>query len=406
MLLMCLTMLMSMITPVAFAQDADADADAEGTPTTQQPAASIQMLIRADGQSDGERLTVEAEPGDKKTLKIFLGNMGTEPLSVVTFTSDINSKVNGGLSMNPEGSDQHEPTTWIDYPTETYDLEPETEVSREFELSVPDDAVPGEHVIPIAIETVDAIPVAEGSGLMQKIRKIMVLYVVVPGDANPGFSLGDPTIEYISTGPAIQVPIVNTGQTSLRLTGQLILKDSSGVSVIDESIVMSTFYPGHETIVQYRLRAALPPGEYSLSLDLVDAVNGVENGFKDRPVTMPEPPSTEVVPLEFGNVLVVPNDDPIQFAGVVVEVVNNAQVIRGARLTLIVNKDGELLEEFVIADNVTLEQGVTTISQRYLPITGWESGVYAFSLKLESVDPSSGSTNLLLTSDTVSTIEV
>jgi len=400
MLLVCL--LLAGMAPLAVrAQDG-----AEATPGQGQSAAPVQIILRPDGKLDGERLEVEAKPGKEQTLKIFIGNVGSEPLAVFTYTADIRTKVNGGMAIGAEGSELHEPTTWIDYPTEYYDIDPGKEIEREFPLTVPKETAPGQYVIPLAVETVDSFAVPGNDQIRQKIRKIIPIYVTVPGDFQAGFEFGDPAIEYLSNGVAVRVPITNTGQSTLRLVGTMVMKDSTGVTVLEDQIVMGAFYGLQETTVQSRLAAPLPPGEYLLSLELKDEVSGVANKFEDRPVTMPEAPSNEVTPLAFGNVLIAPNADPIQFASVLVEIVNNASTIRSARLTLIVNKDGKLLEEFVLADNVTLDQGTTTISQRYLPLTGWESGSYTFSLRLETVDPATGGTSLLLTGENVATIDV
>lgn len=398
-------MLATMVMPGQIASAQDTEEESESAE------AAIQMVVRADGQGDGERLVVEAEPGDQTSFRIYLGNTGEETLSVVTFTADASTGTNGGLLLADEGSDRVGPSSWIDYSTEVYDLEAGTEVGRDVPLTVPDDVGPGEYVIPIAIETVDAIPIGTSGLLEQKLRKVMVVFVVVPGDVQPGFEFGEPTIEYVQAGTrqilAIRVPLVNTDQTTLRLYGQLRLEDQGGSAVLESPIVLGVVLGRHETFIQYGIVAPLSPGSYALSLELTDDVSGVVNGFEDAEVTVPDAPADQVVPLAFGAAGVVPNAEPIQFAAAGAEIVNNGSVIRASRLTLVVMKDGELLEEFVLADNLSLAQGVTTVAQRYFPITGWEPGVYTFSFRLESVDSGTGAViSLLLTLDNVSTIEV
>jgi hypothetical protein len=169
---------------------------------------------------------------------------------------------------------------------------------------------------------------------------------------------------------------------------------------------MGAIYGKHDTVLQHVIGAPLSPGIYTLSLELKDDVSGVSNGFEESEVTVPEAPTDQVVPLAFGGIIIASNADPIQFAGAVVEIINNGQVLRSARLVMIVELDGVLLEEFNLAENLTLEQGVTTVAQRYLPLTGWEPGTYTFSLRLETVDSSSGAASVLLTQEDVATIEV
>jgi hypothetical protein len=400
---MVLVLVTGAISPMtAFAQDDEGDDDAEG----RQPSSGVAFTVRGDGQGDGERIVVRIEPGQGSDILVFVGNLGEAPLSLFSFTADIGTKLNGGLELAAEGSEQHEPTTWIDFPTYYFEVEPQTEVGREARIQVPDGAEPGEYVIPIAVETVDSYAVPGAPNLLQKVRKVLAVYVVVPGEVQPGFELGEPRIEFRNQRPAVLVPLTNTGRTSLRISGQMVLKDQSGVTVLDTGILMGTVYSLHETSVFQQLPAALPPGEYRLTLQLTDAVSEFSANLDDVPVTMPEPESNEVVPLAFGQVLIVPNADPIQFVAVGAEIVNNDQPIRLARLVLIVEKDGELLEEFTIAENLTIDRGVTTVAQRYLPLTGWEPGTYTFSLRLETVDSSSGAASVLLTGEDVATIEV
>jgi hypothetical protein len=394
-------------TVVLLGQTASAQDTEDETDSAQ---AAIQMVVRADGQGDGERLVVEAEPGEQTSFRIYVGNRGEEALSVMTFTADISTQTNGGLQIGEEGSDRLGTSAWIDYPTEVYDLEPGAEVGREVSLTVPDDLGPGEYVIPIAVETVDAFPVAGSELLLQKIRKVLVVYVVLPGDPQPGFDVNEPIVEYVQTGTrqllAVRVPIVNTGQTTIRLFGELRLNDSTGVTVANTSIVMGAIYGMHDTYLQYVIGAPLPPGIYTLSLELTDDVSGVSNGLEESEVTVPEAPPDQVIPLAFGGIIIAPNADPIQFAGAAVEIINNGQVLRSVRLVMVVELDGVLLEEFNLAENLTINQGITTIAQRYLPLTGWESGTYTFSLRLESVDSSSGAASVLLTAEDAATIEV
>lgn len=368
--------------------------------------AQVQMSVRGDGQTDGARIVAEITPGESKDVTIWIGNYGAENLPVVAFTSDISTKINGGLDMDDEGSEQHPPTTWVDFPTQEYDIAPQKEMSRTFTVSVPADAAPGEYVVPLAVETINSYEVPGAGQIRQKIRKVLTLYIVVPGDYKAAFSLGEPTVEFVTGGAAIQVPIDNEAQTTIRLAGEIVVKDDGGGTVVDAPINLAAIYGMDDTSLLYRLESLPPPGDYLISVTLTDGVSGVSASFENKTLVVPEPPSNEVVPLAFGNIAIGPNAEPIQYAGVIVEMINNGEVIRSTRLTLIVTKDGQPLEAFVLADNFTLNQGTTTATQRYLPLNGWESGSYGFSLKLESVDPSTGGTTLLLSQNDVATIKV
>lgn len=383
-----------------------ASTPASGTPAAE-AGAQVQIVLRPDGGSDSERMEVDIDAGQTRDLALYIGNMGLESLTVFTFTADISTRVNGGLNMGDEGSEQHEPTTWIEYPTEEYVIDPGMEVRRDFQLTVPEGVAPGEYVIPIAVETLDSFEIPGTSQIRQKVRKIMAVYVIVAGEKASGFEFGDPFAEYLDPRTlALQVPMTNTGNTTLRLQGQVTVTDQSGGVLIDREMPLGAFYRGDETLLRLPLPPGLPEGEYFLTLSFADSLSGVSGGFEGRGFVVPEAPDGAVEPYGFENASVAANADPIQFANVAVDVANNVDVLRNGRLMLVVEKDGQALEEFPLAENLTLNQGTTTISQRYLPVTGWESGQYSFSLRLESVDSETGMVQVLLTQDDVATIEV
>lgn len=339
-------------------------------------------------------------------MAIYVGNAGTEPLRLLTYTSNVNTRVNGGLQMEQEGVELREPATWMNFPTEELSIEPGLEVRRDFTVTVPEGTSPGEYVMPIAAETVDAFAVPNAPALQQKIRKIIAVYIVVPGETVASFELGVPEVAYVSNFMAIQVPAVNTGDVTLRLSGKMTISDHSGGILVEDTIRMGVFYRGHETFVRTTLvGGGLPPGEYLVSLELKDDMNGASAAIENLPVTVTEEAVNEQAPLEFQNVLILPNAEPIQFASVAVDIVNAREPVRSARLIMVVEKDGTPVEDFIVADNMTLQQGVTTVTQRYLPLSGWESGTYSFSLRLETTG-SDGSVQVLLTSEDVATIEV
>ena len=369
--------------------------------------AEVQMVLRPDGGGDGERLEVEIAAGDSAELTVYVGNLGNEQLGVRTYVADLQTKVNGGLEMLPEDSEKHEPTTWAEFNAQTFEIESGQEYAKTFTVSVPPGTESGQYVIPIAAQTVDSFVIEGSANFRQIIRKVIPVYVTVPGEMGTSFTFGEPEFYASSSLPALDIPITNTGDTVLRLSGSFTLKDASGGVLLEAPIQMAAFYRGHETVVSVGLSRLLPEGEYLVTIDLTDAASGVSNGFEDKPFTMPNIEDA-LAPQElvFENVAIEANAEPIQFASIAVDIANAGSAYPQARLTLGVSHDGEPVEDFVLSDGFTVPQGTVAVQQRYLPVTGWETGTYTFSLKLEAIDPSSGATSLLLESDDVATIEV
>ncbi|HLU35460.1 MAG TPA: hypothetical protein VKZ61_06795 [Thermomicrobiales bacterium] len=92
-----------------------------------------------------------------------------------------------------------------------------------------------------------------------------------------------------------------------------------------------------------------------------------------------------------------PAADDVQFAAVSVTVTNRDAPIDGVRVLLNVQRDGEAVEDFVLASSVTLQPGETVIEQRYIPLEGWTPGEWTFAVTLESQNPQTSAEATLAT---------
>lgn len=397
----CLLLMTTLNGSVAFAQD-------QATPPAQESATSETLFsVRPEGGSDGDRFEVELAPGATASLTVLLANAGTIPMELHSFTSDVKTAANGGLTMEQEDTELHAPTTWMQFPSETVALTPGQEVAREFTITVPEGTAPGQYVNAIAVQTVDDYAIEGSSNFRQRVRKVLAVYITVPGDLQGDFTLGQPEVEYRVRGPVILVPLQNTGNVRLRPHGEVTVNDPTGVELMKAPVAMGSVFGGHNTVVEVRMNAMLPPGEYLLSASLVDDESGATSTLDNIAFQMPEPEVEAAAnPIAVQSMTVTPNASPIQFADVALEIANGDAIVPSSRLTVSVFRNGELVEDFVLADSLVLNPGITTVQQRYIPITGFESGTYTFAIKLESVDSNSGVATVLLNVDNVATLEV
>ncbi len=98
--------------------------------------------------------------------------------------------------------------------------------------------------------------------------------------------------------------------------------------------------------------------------------------------------------------------DKIQFLNVSASIGNSGEPVANARLIFHVTRDGQLVEDFPLAASLSLANGSTDVRQRYIPATGWEPGVYATALTLESVDPTNGVATVIEHLDLPETVAV
>lgn len=366
-----------------------------GTPA---PATGPLFVFRPKDDVDGAFFTVEAEAGTSHTLTAVLGNVGQEPLSLETYAGDAFTLVNGGFGVREKDEPRDDVSTWFDYETETYDFAPGEGVERSFTVSVPEGTPPGQYIAGIVLQTAEPVEIEGSSMFNQVVRKSVAVFITVPGEMTPSFAFGTPEIQTNVAGQRIVVPVSNTGNVLVKPAGELVLTDASGTAAFRQPFAMGSVYAGMETTLEVALPPTLPEGTYSVSATVSDPETGARATVPATELTL----SREIVaeaPLEITAATVTPMPDAgnIQFATVAVTVENRELPVEGVRVVLEVARDGEPVEDFVLASSVTLQQGETVIEQRYLPLEGWSDGEWTFTVTLESIDPQTSAEAVLLT---------
>lgn len=388
----------------ALAQTASPDA-ASGTPTSSR---QISFSLNPTGQPDGSFFQLSLKPGETKRLSVQFANQYDQTLALRSFVSDTFTLTNGGLGVSDEGKSTHAPTTWIEYPADTYKLKPNEGREIAFTVSVPADAKPGNYVAALVLQTADTVPV-EGTALFdQIIRKAIAVDITVPGKSDPRFEIGGATYAAGPNAPSLSIDITNTGNVRLRPKGAFSVKDASGTVVLSADVTMGSVYAGTATQLQFVLQQPLPEGSYAIELNLEDVETKARASVSDLTFSASAPATPIQTTIQFSNLAVAPGPDAKapQFANVAGTIVNGGAPISNARLTIHALKDGKEVESFPLIPSLSLAQGETPIQQRYIPGMGFTKGTWSFLLTLESVDPSSGAATLLLTQEIEQTIVV
>lgn len=256
---------------------------------------------------------------------------------------------------------------------------------------MPPDATPGDYVAALVAQTAAPLPMQGTEMFRQIIRSAMRVTIQVPGPEQPAFSLGEPAVTEEGTSRSLDIPIMNTGNMTLKPAGELVIVTASGDESARSSIEMGSVFASDDTMIRVPIPAQFPYGEYLASLDLTDEATGASASVKDARFTIAEPEAPAAFAVDEASVT--PHGDPVQFADVSATMVNNGSGIPTANVTLIVMRDGEEVERYPLAEGKALPQGSTGVSQRYLPIDGWESGTWTFALEVSAV---SGETETVL----------
>ena len=366
---------------------------------TATPAADAgpQFVLRPIDGQDGGYFTVEAKPGTTTELVAVLGNAGTEPIDLRTFSSDAVVLVNGGFGVKEEEEERTGPTTWIDWPAETFTFEPGQGIERSFTVTVPEDAEPGQYIAGISLQTAEPIAIEGSTMFNQIIRKAVAVFIIVEGETTTLYELGEPQILTSTGGSRLEVPVVNTGDVLVKPMGTVTLTNADGDEVFSADVAMGSVYARMDTVLAIPLDNSLAGQEYELSLELVDEASGVTATVGPQQILF-SGDIPEEAPVQISQAAVVPMpdaNDPV-YANVDLTIANTGDAISNANVMLHVYSDGELVEDFALGTNMNLANGDTQISQRYIPAEGFSSGEWTFSISIESMTAQTNATTVVV----------
>lgn len=373
-------------------------------PATPPIDAGPSFVIRPIDGADGEYFTLEAEASTTTELTVVLGNADDEPLKLLSYVNDAIPMTNGGFAIADPEVPATGPATWIDYPSEIYEFAPQEGVERTFTVTIPDDARPGQYIAGISLQTAEPLAV-EGSDLFnQIIRKTVAVFIVVPGEQSPAYDLGEPEIVPGAHRAQIMIPVDNTGNVLVKPQGELILRNQAGDTVLTAPIAMGSVYAGTTAPLSVSVPSSVPVGDYTLSISLTDEQTGTTASITESTITIAEAKEDNPITMS-GTVTLAPDASNPAFAEVSAQITNTGETVDGVEVVLDVFLDGQIVESYPIVPSLSLSQNIVTdVSQRYVPVTGWEPGLWSFVLRVNIVD--SGTAVTVATVDTIPAIMV
>jgi hypothetical protein len=247
----------------------------------------IRLSLEPDG-APGTFFDLSLEPGDQRSLSVSISNQGTELVRARTYAADVYSIINGGLGARLRDEPVSGTTTWLDYPTEVFDLAAGQAAKRSIRLAVPGDIEPGEYITSVVIENDEPIAAGGDTGFQQVVRQALAIVVTVPGEMTAALELGDARHSYLADRSVVGVALDNVGDRRLEPSGTVAITDSAQAEIERIPIVMGSVYAGTNTFVEVVLGSALPTGHYFAVVDLEDEGRGARvNGM--RPFVVGDP---------------------------------------------------------------------------------------------------------------------
>jgi hypothetical protein len=335
--------------------------------------------------------TIEA--GSTARLTALIANTGEVVQYLRTYTNNAFTADGGGFGAAEYGTPPNDVTSWLNYPEETFTIEPGQGIERTFSIKVPEGTAPGQYITAVAAEDADVSAVEGSENFTQRLRYVVPVFITVPGETTAGFTVGDITLTVESDVILVQIGLENTGDVRVRPEGTVDLLDHDGNLIVSFPVTMESIYAHEATTLTLGAAGVIPSGTYQVQVNLTDPDTGETaaaeaSGLVAETAATPEP---VLISIASASATPLPDADNVQFVSVEAVISNNDEPIANAQLTLVASRDGEEIERFPISQSLALPTGETPISTRYLPLEGWSSGTWTFELLLETVDPTGAS---------------
>jgi len=138
--------------------------------------------------SDGTSglLNYSLNPGESKSDKFTVANLGDEALTVHVYAADGTKSSQGTFALTNLESEQRTIGKWIHLEKEFIELQPKEKVEVPFTVTAPETITPGTYSGGIATESVVSVAAATSSApvFATKARLVTKLFVNVPGEKN------------------------------------------------------------------------------------------------------------------------------------------------------------------------------------------------------------------------------
>lgn len=362
-----------------------------------EPSRDVTLTIAPVGDdADLGYFSLMLEPGEDEDLQVQVSNAGTDAAIARTYAADAFTLTNGGLNALLDGDPVSGPTTWLDFPRQDLDLDGQSGEILDFTVQVPGDTPPGQYITCLVVQNAEVVPGSGGIAFDQVIRQVIAVAIDVPGSLIPGVTIGPVRYDTTSGLNRLTIEVVNTGNVHLRPTAEIGIESGTGDGP-RVRLALGTVFAGLAVTIETALDDPLPPGTYSVTLTLTDETLdftstsdplALEVESEATPVAAtPVPPPIVVSAVTTEDVR---SDDTLQLVSVNVTIDNQGPPVGSARVTLRVERDGELVEDIVLGEDISFPGGESSFSQRYLPLDGWVVGTYRFTAILELVDPGTG----------------
>lgn len=168
------------------------------------------------------RFTYQTEPGQSIHDYFYVSNVGSEPIDLRVYAADGSTAQNGSFDVGVATDQPKDVGSWVRFQNGQPQLDVHLKVGQSktlpFDLTIPANAAPGDHVGGMAVSTV-----ASTDGQIKIERRVVTrLYARLTGVITPSLSVSNMSAHYVSAFNPLDgivyehFTLTNTGNVSLK----------------------------------------------------------------------------------------------------------------------------------------------------------------------------------------------
>jgi hypothetical protein len=219
---------------------------------------------------------LKAQTNETLTDAITVSNPGTVPVKLLVYPVDAITGQQSGVSYLNQTAPKIDVGSWVTLGTTTVDLEPNKQLTIPFKLTIPKDALPGQHLGAIAAELVTAdAPTTSNTtqnnasmGVKTVTRTLTAVQINVGGSADiASLAIKGSKIIDFNDLPTLSLGLENTGTGLIQPKGTVTLTDSAGKVVMNTPVSLESILPRNS--IDYPVNVDLPAaGTYKVHASL------------------------------------------------------------------------------------------------------------------------------------------
>ncbi|WBB65468.1 DUF916 domain-containing protein [Micromonospora sp. WMMD812] len=226
------------------------------------------------GPKGRKQFDYELAPKEQITDWISISNLGDKPITVDLYPTDAFTALDGGFALLPRSAAPSDVGTWIKLPKASTTLPAGKRSDMPFQLSVPADATPGDHVGGIIAAVTESQVGADGQRVNVERRIAARVYLRVAGPVHPAAEVTAVDLAY--DNPAVPVPggrlavtyrIANRGNVRLSGTVRVQVTGPLGVRLATGDLVdVPELLPDSEIRLRKEFDHVVPAGSVTATV--------------------------------------------------------------------------------------------------------------------------------------------